>query len=194
MHPPQLATLLATGGYRNLMDGAPVFRLGQKAEAVFRVVSGEVHLYRRGQGGTRVLLYRAYTDDYFAEESLNETLYSCSAICIGRTRIQAFNANKLRRLLRKNVDFSEAWISRITSELARRRANIERLRMKSSAARIIHYLMTEGSPPGELQLRAPLSKLADTLELRPESLYRTLSKLENQGLLVRNDDVLQLII
>lgn len=192
MNDPQLDTLLAIGKYRTLIDGDAVFHLGQRADAIFRVISGAVHLYRHGHDGKRVLLYRAYEGDYFAEASLNAEHYHCTAICASPTRIQVFNANEMRNLLREDTDLAAAWVSRLSSELRRQRASVERLNLKSAADRVSHYLMTEGEPWGELQLRGTVSEMAEVLGLSRESLYRTLSKMQNQGLLERNDDVLRL--
>ena len=192
MNDPQLDPLLAIGKYRSLIDGDAVFQLGQRADAIFRVISGEVHLYRHGRDGKRVLLYRAYDGDYFAEASLNAAQYHCTAICASPTKLHVFNAKEMRNLLRKDAEFAAAWISRLSSELRRQRASVERLNLKSAVDRVSHYLMTECEPWGELQLRGTLSEMAEMLGLSRESLYRTLSKMQSQGLLERSDDVLRL--
>jgi CRP-like cAMP-binding protein len=192
MNDSHLDLLLSIGKHRSLSDGEAVFQLGQRAEAIFRVIHGEVHLYRHGPDGKRILLYRAYDGDYFAEASLNATQYHCTAICARPTELQVFNAREMRSLLRKDAEFASAWISRLSSELRRQRASVERLNLKSAADRVSHYLMTEGEPSGELQLRGTLSEMAEMLGLSREALYRTLSKMQSQGILERINDVLRL--
>lgn len=180
MNDTQLDPLLAIGKYRSLNDGDAVFQLGQRADAIFRVISGEVHLYRHGQDGKRVLLYRAYDGDYFAEASLNAAQYHCTAICACPTELQVFNAKEMRNLLRKDAEFAAAWIFRLSSELRRQRASVERLNLKSAADRVSHYLMTEGEPWGELQLRGTLSEMAEMLGLSRESVFHCSAECRNR--------------
>ncbi|MES9898476.1 MAG: Crp/Fnr family transcriptional regulator [Sedimenticola sp.] len=192
MNSPHLDPLLSIGKQRRFDEMEAVFQLGRQAEAIFRIISGEVHLYRHGREGKRILLHRAYDGDFFAEASLNSTHYHCTAICVRPTKLQVFNANEVRGLLRRNPDFSMAWISRLSSELRRQRTSVERLNLKSAAERVSHYLMTEGAPLGELLLRGTLSELAEMLGLSREALYRTLAKMQKQGTLERTGDLLRL--
>lgn len=177
---------------RSFSKGEPIFRLNQCAEALYKVLIGEVHLYRHNQNGNRVLLYRAYEDNYFAEASLNSHVYHCTAECVKESEIQIIDANKMLRLLDQNAEFASKWILILSSELRRQRASVERLSIKSAAERIKHYILTEGESWGELQLKGSLSDLSDMLGLSRESLYRTLSKMEKSGELERIDQSFKL--
>lgn len=103
--------------YRHLNKGESVFQHGQAAEAIFKVIKGEVHLYRHEPQGKRVLLYRAYENNFFAEASLNSKHYHCTAICIVPTEVQVINAKKMSLLLQKNSKFATDWIFLLSSEL-----------------------------------------------------------------------------
>lgn len=192
MNSPHLDPLLSIGKQRSFDEMEAVFQLGLQAEAIFRVISGEVHLYRHSRGGKRILLHRAYDGDFFAEASLNSTHYHCTAICVRPTKLQVFNAHEMRGLLRGDPDFAMAWISRLSSELRRQRTSVERLNLKSAEERVSHYLTTEGTPLGELQLCGTLSELAEILGLSREALYRTLARMQKQGALERTGDLLRL--
>ena len=177
---------------RSLAKGAILFHLGQRADAVFKVLTGEVHLYRNNENGNRVLLYRALEDSYFAEASLNSDVYHCTAECVKASEIQIIDAFKMQKLLNHNPDFASQWIFILSSELRRQRTSVERLNIRSAAERIKHYILTEGDSMGELQLQGSLSDLSDMLGLSRESLYRALSKMEKSGELTRNDQSLKL--
>jgi len=169
-----------------------VFRHGQTADRVFRVISGEVHLYRHDYAGKRVLIFRAYEGDYFAEASLYSKEYHCTALCVKPSRVQSYSAKKLLALLQSDSCFSISWIARLSSELRRQRATTERLHLKSAVDRVVHYLMTEGDPAGEIKIKGTLSEIAEILGLTRETLYRALAKMEKAKQLERSGDLLRL--
>ena len=177
------AALQQIGKLRRMAEGEAVFQQGQRAHAIYQVISGEVHLLRHGRDGRQVLLHRATDGDFFAEASLNSTHYHCTAMCIRPTELRMLSADRLRALLQEDAAFAFAWISRLSSELRRQRASVERLSLKTASDRLCHYLMTEGDPPGEYQLTGTLTQLADVLGLTRESLYRTMADMKRQGLL-----------
>ena len=170
-----------------------VFLSGQSVTHIFQVVTGEVHLYRHSYDGKRTLLFRAYDGDFFAEASLNSDKYHCTAVCKKNSSIQSFNAEKVRILLHENTDFSMAWIDHLSTELRRQRASVERLNLKSATERVIHYLMTEGSPIGELTLTGTLTELSEALGVSRETLYRTLANMEKKGIIQRTGNKLRII-
>jgi len=164
--------------------GETIFHLGQQAESIFKVIKGEVHLYRHSQNGKRVLLYRAYDNQFFAEAS--------TAVSLKASEIQIVDARKMALELGENSEFALAWAANLSSELRRQRANVERLHLKSAEERLRHFIMTEGSPLGELHQKGTVSELAEILGLSREALYRIISKMEKQGVLLRNDNLIKL--
>ena len=178
--------------FKRFTKGQTIFQLGDSAEAIFKVVKGEVHLYRYNDNGNRVLLYRAYADNYFAEASLSSDVYHCTAECVKASEIQIIDNHKMINLLDKNPEFAAKWIIILSAELRRQRTSVERLNIKSAAERIKHYVLTEGNLSGEIQLQGSLSELSEVLGLSRESLYRTLSKMEKSGEFERTDQSLKL--
>ena len=177
---------------RRFASGQNVFQLGHPAQAIFRVISGEVQLFRYDVSGHRVLLHRAFSGNFFAEASLNAGQYHCTAICARDSDVEVFNSARFRSLLEKSPSFQKFWIDHLSSELRRQRASVERLNLKSAADRVVHYLMTEGVPAGELTLQGTLSELAEMLGLSRESLYRTLSKMKKNNTLQQQGSTLKL--
>jgi CRP-like cAMP-binding protein len=177
---------------RCFASGQNVFQLGHQAKAIFRVISGEVQLYRYDVSGHRVLLHRAFSGNFFAEASLNVEQYHCTAICARDSEVEVFNSARFRSLLDDSPSFQKFWIEHLSTELRRQRASVERLSLKSAADRVVHYLMTEGEPAGELKLQGTVSELADMLGLSRESLYRTLSKMKKNKTLQQQGTMLKL--
>ena len=178
---------------RHFVKGEAVFTQGHEAHSIYRVISGEIHLFRLDSEGRRTILYRAYDDDFFAEASLNSDHYHCTAYCARDCEIQFINAQGLIKLLHESTAFSMDWIALLSTELRYQRSCVERLHINSASERIIHYLMTEGNRSRELHLQGTLSDFSEVLGLSRETLYRTLRTLEQQGKITRHDQVIRLL-
>jgi len=177
----------------DLQQGESVFQQGQKADAIFQIVTGEVHLIRDNSEGQRILLYRARDNDFFAEASLSATHYHCMAQCVTDCRLKVYPASHILKLLADDAEFALAWINFLSIQLRRQRSMVERLNMKSAADRLRHYLLTEGEPEGELLINGTLTKLAEQLGLSRESLYRTLSRLKQENRIEQKGKRLRLL-
>lgn len=178
--------------YIHLKKDETVFQQGEPSNAIYKVIKGQVHLYRHDIEGKRGLLYRAYDNNFFAEASLNSNHYHCTAVCILPSEIQVINASKMKNLLQKDPQFSSDWIAHLSSEIRHQRASVERLMINSASERIRHYLITEGDSEGELRLKCTLTELAEVLGISRETLYRTLAKMERQGRIERIQDIIRL--
>ncbi len=186
-------TLNSIGKISGFKKGDSVFLIGQSATHLFQLITGEVHLYRHSYDGKQILLFRAYDGGFFAEASLNNNKYHCTAICKKDSVIQSFDAKKVCVLLQQNRAFSMAWIDYLSSNLRWQRACVERLNLKSVVDRIIHYLVTEGSPTGEITLQGTLTELAEVLGISREALYRSLALMEKKGVIERTGNKLRII-
>ncbi len=169
-----------------------IFHIGQNADRIFRVIVGEVHLYRHSYDGNRILLYRAYDGDYLAEASLTSDSYHCSALCVKHSTIETYDTKKVKSILEKNPMAALDWIEYLSKELRNQRASVERLCLKSPVDKLIHYLVTKGTPPGEYFISGTLSELAEIINISRETLYRTLSLMQKQNVIERTDGWLKL--
>jgi CRP-like cAMP-binding protein len=115
---------------KSFKKGEAVFHLGQRADYVFSVIRGEVHLYRHSNSGNRILIHRAYSGDYFAEASIRSPHYHCTAVCVKDSDVRCYSSQELLTLIQKNSDFAMSWIELISAELRKQRANSERLHLK----------------------------------------------------------------
>jgi CRP-like cAMP-binding protein len=133
-------------------------------------------------------LHRAGRGEFFAEAALNAPRYQCNAIVSQPSALLAFPAGKVRDLLDTDPEFAHQWVSLLARQLHAARARLERLALKSAAERVLHYLHTEGKGPRcEVALAGSVKDLAKELGLTHESLYRTLARLEQDGVIVRRE-------
>ena len=171
-----------------------VFRKGDPVRAVFLVLDGEVRLSRFAHDGSEIALHRASRGDFFAEAALNTPRYQCNAIASRSSTLLAFSAVKVRSLIAKDPEFARQWVALLARQLHASRARSERLALKSAAERVLHYLHTEGKGPRcEIMLAGSVKDLARELGLTHESLYRTLARLKQDGVIAGKDQRLFIV-
>lgn len=167
-----------------------VFRKGDPVRAVFLVLDGEVRLSRFAHDGSEIALHRAGRGDFFAEAALNTPRWIASR----SSTLLAFSAVKVRALIAKDREFARQWVALLARQLHASRARSERLALKSAAERVLHYLHSEGKGPRcEVMLAGSVKDLARELGLTHESLYRTLARLEQDGVIARKDQRLFIV-
>jgi CRP/FNR family transcriptional regulator, dissimilatory nitrate respiration regulator len=168
---------------------ARVFRKGDAVRAVFLVLDGEVHLSRFARDGSEIAMHRAGRGEFFAEAALNAPRYHCNAIASRPSTLLAFPVDRVHALLADDPEFARQWVALLARQLHGARARLERLALRSSAERVLHYLHTEGKGPRcEVALAGTLKDLAHELGLTHENLYRTLARLEQEGVVGRKDN------
>jgi len=171
--------------------GETIFRRDARPQAVYFLLTGEVRLVRRSRAGSEVILQRTRRG-FFAEASLESGAYHCDAVAARPSKVLRIPLAATREALDNDSAFRRAWIAHLSRELRRARAQGERLALKSAQERILHYLESEGSD-GVVTLAVSRKAWAAELGLTHETLYRTLARLEADGLVVRHGQELRLV-
>ncbi len=172
--------------------GQAIFRNGDVADAVYRVIEGEVQLVRRTPDGSEIILQRAGEGDFFAEASIFTTRYHCDAICTRPGTYLHVPSETLRLRLLNDPGFAMEWIASLSRSLRKQRAAQERLALKSLRKRVVHYLVDCGED-GRVTLDQPVIRWAAELGASHEALYRTLAEMEKDGVLQRQGQTLILL-
>lgn len=155
--------------------GDYIFNLGDEPLRLFFVVQGEVRLRRYSPEGTEIVLQRA-RNSFLAEASIESKSYHCDAVAVESTVTLNFPMQVFRRSIAECSLFRERWMSLLLREVRRSRIQCERLTLRSAAARVLHYIDSEGSD-GRIVLMQSKKAWAAELGLTHEALYRTLSSL-----------------
>jgi CRP-like cAMP-binding protein len=180
------ANLRGVGKPEAFGTGQFVFRVGDPVRGVFAVQSGEVRLLRYGRDGREIVVQRAVGGDFIAEASLDSPRYRCYAVAERPTRLLVFPKDALLSLFASDRVFAGEWIALLSGQLHHARARLERMALKTSAERLLHYLHTEGRGARcEVTLSTSLKDIARELGITHEALYRTLSRLEREGTIRR---------
>lgn len=169
------STLRAAAEWSRFATGESLFKLGDKPQRLFFVVLGEVRLRRYSPDGTEIVLQRA-RNSFLAEASIESKNYHCDAIAAEPAVTLSFPIQAFQQSIAECPLFRERWISNLLREVRRSRSQCERLVLRSAAARVLHYLDSEGSS-GRVVLMQSKKAWAAELGLTHEALYRTLSGL-----------------
>lgn len=179
-------SLLAASQRFTLSAGERLFALGAPVAQLYWVCRGEIQAVRQTPSGQAAVIMRGRPGEFFAEASLFTPHYTCEAVARKSCVLLAMPIMQLRLAMATDTKFSELFLRSTVMALRRQCSRIERLRLRSSAERIEHFLSCEASADGWCHLDVPLSEWAVDLGLEPETLYRTLKVLEEKGGLLRN--------
>lgn len=170
----------------DLQPAQTVFRAGALPRYIHFVEEGAVRLVRHGRQGEEVVLHDARPGEFLAEASLDSARYHCDALATQSSVILRATKADFQRLLVDDADFARTWMALLAAQLRMARARIERLSLRSAEERIRHLLLSEGRGPRcDLEIAGSLKELARRLGLTHESLYRTLARMQKDGLIER---------
>jgi CRP/FNR family transcriptional regulator len=191
IQPPALADLLdlvpaAARRRRQLAAGETLFAAGEPVGWFFLVASGSVRLVRHAVDGSALVLHVARAGKPVAEASLFATAYQCDAVAETATTVEACRKAALLTRLSRHGSLTLTLLRHVARELQRSRDRAQMLGRRSARERVLAYLAGHRpSATGEIALDRSWKAVAEELALTHEALYRTLSALERQGVLVR---------
>lgn len=169
--------------------GDYLFHLGEPPKRMFYIVSGEAILSRTSSHGEATTLQRC-KGGFLSEASLFTDSYHCDAIATHAGTAICLPIHAFRDSLKKE-DFSIKWVKLLSREIMRLRTQSERLGLKDIKSKLIHLIETEGKS-GILTLQSDYKSLASELGITHEALYRTISRMEDEGLIYRAPNSLKL--
>lgn len=165
-------------------------RIADPVHSVFSVISGEVRLIRRDRNGSELVLQRT-RGGFFAEASLWGKAYHCDVVAAEKSVVLSFPAQAFRSALDDDAAFRDAWMTHLAREVRKLRTQCERLSRHGAADRILHYIEAEGAD-GAIVLNQSRKTWAGELGITHEALYRTLSKLQADGTLDIDGDLISI--
>jgi CRP-like cAMP-binding protein len=189
--PPALLVLLPTSlqvqcTSLTCTKGERLFDQGQSPERMFYICNGEAVLQRAGLHGAGLVLQRV-RQGFISEASLQSNSYHCEGMITASGNLVSVPIAAIQHELLSNPEFAMRWVAMLNKELKRLRAQCERLSLKSVKDRLLHLIETEGED-GKLALGTGLKSIAAELSVSHEALYRTVSDLEKNDVLYREDD------
>ena len=185
--------LSASASTRELRRGEFLCRQGDPVQAVYVVLFGRVQLCVMTNEGKQITLYTARAGECVAEAALFAESYCSDGIAETRSCVRAFSPVCLRNILRDRPD----WAAEFMKLQARRchilRTNLELRSLRTARQRILKYVAVNAAPGTKtVTLDRSLKSLSDDLGLTPESFYRTLGLLSDQGIVRRTKTTIEI--
>uniref|UniRef100_A0A832H3I7 Crp/Fnr family transcriptional regulator n=1 Tax=Oscillatoriales cyanobacterium SpSt-402 TaxID=2282168 RepID=A0A832H3I7_9CYAN len=187
---PQLnqfpAELQAVISFKDLLAGQILFTQHEPTSAVFILESGHIQLVNYTEDGQQINHYSVRTGESFAEVSLFDEVYVCTAIAQTTSRVLVLPKQPFLKTLRHHPDFAYTFMAQLAQRLHENKILLELRSIRSAQRRVFHYLqLNVQSDELTINLERPLKEIADDLGLTPEALSRALKQLQKEGIISR---------
>jgi len=161
-----------------------LFRFNDPVDTIFFVRAGEMEAVRHSADGEALVMVRASAGDFFGEPALAVDRYACAAYAKVDSELYALPKPLVLQALASDQTFATTFLMAQIRNARRQCSRYERVRLRRAEDRILHYLICEAGPDGTVALAGSLADWAGELGLQPESLYRALGRLRDEGRIV----------
>jgi CRP/FNR family transcriptional regulator, dissimilatory nitrate respiration regulator len=179
---PARVRLAAIAQLHTFESGATLFRQGDPCPGVFIVGSGLVRVFKLAPSGKEQVLHMAGPGATFAEAAViggfdcpafAQAVESGSVALIPAEEFQAFIHSDHQACIDLLASLA-GWLHHVVDLL-------EDLTLRDAAGRLARHLIQHADTAGQVQLQSMRKHLASQLNLTPETLSRTLRRLDSDG-------------
>jgi CRP-like cAMP-binding protein len=182
--------LLPPEGAKRLViaKGAAVFLTDDPTGGLFQVTAGRIRLVRHAVDGSEVTLHVAGAGETFAEASLFAERYHCDAIADLPSTVLRFSKAAVLASLTADAERALCWIGHLSRQVQGLRTQTAILGLNTARDRLLAFLRLQAGSGTTIALDRSWKVIASELGLTHEAVYRTLAKLERDGLIRRASD------
>lgn len=178
---------------RRLATGAALFLQGDVVRHMYIVESGRLCLHRHTVEGVRQTLQTAEAGDMLAEASLFAEHYHCDAVADGPGTVRAIARRTILDTLDSRPELARSVMAALAGQVIELRSRIELRGIRSARDRVWHFLSLTADADRKVSVSGPLKDMAEYLGLTPEALYRTLARLEREGMIAREPGMIRIM-
>ncbi len=174
----------ALGSIRRLAKDEELFAEGDRAAFFYKVVSGAVRTYKLLGDGRRQIDAFHLPGDIFGIESGEEHRFTAEAV--GDAVVIVYRRCSLEALGARDADFARQVVAAMMRALERAQDHMLLLGRKSALEKIATFLLDMAarlSDDGAVDLPMSRTDIADHLGLTIETVSRSLTQLERQGVI-----------
>jgi CRP-like cAMP-binding protein len=163
---------------RHLAAGELLFRQGDGAAAIFRLVSGAVRLLRHTPDGASVVMHVARPGETFSEAALFADHYHCDAAALTPSCVEVLHKSDLLRTMHADPQTTLALTRALARQVRDLRARLEIRNLRKADERLLAWLRLRaaGLPPN-VMLDGTWTEVAEEVGLTREATYRALAAL-----------------
>ncbi|MGF1497415.1 MAG: Crp/Fnr family transcriptional regulator [Elainellaceae cyanobacterium] len=185
-----LSAYLQPTGQQQLASKERLYSQGDPARAVYQLERGRIRLIRYTLDGKVVTFRVVRPGEIFAETDLYFDSHQCNAVCDLPSEVRVYSTTAVLEALDRFPVLARELLQQTYQIISRLKNRVELLTVRSASDRILQYLrylLQESTEPGQtLVFDRPLKDIAGDLGLSPEVLYRTLTRMEQDGLISRH--------
>ncbi|MBV2360863.1 Crp/Fnr family transcriptional regulator [Thalassococcus sp. CAU 1522] len=157
-----------------LAQGDRLFAEADRADAIFAIETGSVHLVRVTVEGQRVVIARAGPGATLAEAALFADRYHCDAVAIEPAMAWRIDKSAVLAALRAGGDFAETLCAHLAGQVRQERLRREIIAIRSAEDRVLAALVGLGQP-------GTVTAFAAEIGLTQEACARALTRLVAAG-------------
>ncbi|MBI5784130.1 MAG: Crp/Fnr family transcriptional regulator [Rhodocyclales bacterium] len=188
--PEQIQRIAAAVREKQLAKGEMLFQKGDPARGFFIVVSGQVKLaLPSAQGNEKVVEIIGARQSFGEAVMFMDRPFPVFAEALVDTKLLHIGKDAVFELIESDASFSRRLLAGLSMRLHSLVADVETYSLRSSAQRLIGYLLqhspNEDEAVNSVEIKLPTSKhiIASRLNLTPETLSRILHDLADAGLI-----------
>ena len=185
------AKVLAWARLRSFDRGATIFLQGERASAIYIVVSGWVKLYRVAPSGAEAVVGVFTRGHSFGEAvAFRHDVYPVAAEAATDCELIRIEADAVLRLIESNPQIAVSILTATFAHLHSLVAQVEQLKAQTGAQRVAEFLLELAHcDEGRCEVTLPYDKvlIAGRLGMKPESLSRAFARLKDHGVTIRQN-------
>jgi len=170
-----------------------LFRQGDAATAIYHVETGRLRLERHTEDGHHMILHSAGPGEFLAEAALFSEFYHCDAVAVSASQVRVYPKKDVLAAMVADPVSAEGLVAYMARQLQKLRHRAELRTIRSARKRVMLYLEHHADKDRKVWIEGELQQIAAELGLTREAFYRTLAKLEREGMIQRNESILEVI-
>lgn len=173
----EMEEIMDVSKYRKLKKNEVLFLPGDKAEMLYIIASGEIHLSTINENGKELLTSVKKSGDFIGELSiLNKGFQETLAVAKKESELCTISFEDFQQILLKHPDVSIKILQELSSRLQESQYQTLMNSTSSVQERVANYLVAN-----EGRIKISKKDLASYLGTTPESISRILTQFEEDG-------------
>lgn len=171
---------------RSLTQKECLFLDGDPANHIYYIESGVIRLLHYTESGQTVNHYTLMSGDFLAEVLVVSEIYLCTALVAEPAQVLVIPKQAFLNTLAQNSSLMLAFLGEVAYRLHNTKVMMQIRSIRSAPERVLNYLRIIVPPATKtIILNRPLKEIAYDLDLTPESLSRSLTQLQEEGVISR---------
>ncbi|HHP7239554.1 Crp/Fnr family transcriptional regulator [Longibacter sp.] len=188
--------ILSLGRIRTAPRGTILFHSGDPHRGFYLVLDGTVQIYRLNEKGRMLVLHVVERGESFAEVPLFDDdapdTYPATAETLDESRLLFLPKSAFLAFINRHPRLCFGMLKEVSRRLRENVLHLDDLTLHDVKERLGRYLWEASDDHRSVRLSVPKSVLAAELGTVPETLSRALRDLEDEGVILRHRDRIDL--